>query len=183
MFHYGKSGDTNFFAHLSSLLLLSTPSLLHPTSRGGEQSMTNWNKWEGRKGGAGTMPACCSSAGLRRRITAKRRGGRREESSEKGEQGSEEEGAVRWWERQIIYPTTIIISPPAVLSAHYFILCLLSPLRVMSGSNWWILLTFPALHFSVNLRVWVCVCALQVPFSGYVHYDIPSHSMELRKHS
>lgn len=33
----------------------------------------------------------------------------------------------------------------------------LSPIWVMSGSNWWILLTFPALHFHVSASV--CVCA------------------------
>lgn len=46
MFHYGASGDTNFSPHLSPLPPASP-------AEGGEQSMTNWNKWECRKGGGG----------------------------------------------------------------------------------------------------------------------------------
>lgn len=46
MFHYGASGDTNFSPHLSPLPPASP-------AEGGEQSMTNWNKWECRKGDGG----------------------------------------------------------------------------------------------------------------------------------
>lgn len=79
-------------------------------------------------------------------------------SSEKAGRGMRE-GIVWWWERQIIYPNYYYhFTTSCPLSAHCFILRSLSPLWVMSGSNWWILLTFPVLHFYVCVSVCMCVC-------------------------
>lgn len=62
------------------------------------------------------------------------------------------EGAVRWWERKIIYPNYYYhFTTTCPLSVHCFILRSLAPLWVMSGGNWRILLTFPALHFYMRV--------------------------------
>lgn len=110
----------------------------------------------------------------------------------KGKRKEEQQKKLKWekqnvkkegewcWERQIIYPTIIIISPAVLFKNHGFILRSLYPLWVMSGSNWGILLTFASLclHMSGS----ICTVVPQVPFLGYVIYNIPSHSIQLRKH-
>ena len=67
-------------------------------------------------------------------------------------------------ERQIIYPSIIINSPTAVLARPTVSSSApLSLLWVMTGSNWWILLTFSSSSFltraDLHACAGVCVCA------------------------
>lgn len=100
--------------------------------------------------------------------TAERRGGRRRRiqpnrSSERREGGR---GGVYVRERGgwgMVKKTDYLsnyyyhFTTSCPLSAHCFILCSLSPLWVMSGSNWWVLLTFSSSSFQ---RVCVCACPM-----------------------
>lgn len=195
MFHYGKSADANFFAHLSSHAPLqhpatpspqTAPPIHHPPSpreeskawqivineRGGKKK-----RWRGDNAGAPAPPL----AGKRRKRWWEREGcSQTDQVRKEGRDGGGVWVMVRKADYLSNYYYHFRTSCPR--SAPCFILRSLSPLCVMSGSNWWILLTFAALHFHACVHLYARVRATG-SCSGYVHYNIPSHSIQHRKHS
>ena len=167
MFHYGKSGDTNFFARLSltspDALLFNPP--LHLTPR--EESKA-WQieinergekRWCGDNAGAWLLLWFIWKNGGK---TTERIG---EKACEDRRRTRDEEGDwVTLRKRQIICPSIIINSPAAALSRPTVSSSApLSPLWVMTGSNWWILLTFSSSSFLTRVDLHARVRAPRVP--------------------